>query len=197
MPEKAATTEIIYKFLQINNLKINKEIATCILVGLMADTGNFLHSNSSQEVLLVSSEMLALGASLSKIISHTVYNRNFSSLKIWGKVLENMIFNQETGLVVSALTQTEIDQLSALDKTELPADLFGDISSFLNSLAGVSVALLLREKDGVVKGSLRTSAKEINVAEIAHRFGGGGHKKAAGFIVPGHLKRTKNGWNVI
>jgi len=195
LPEKASTTEIIYHFLKANHLEITKELADCILIGLMTDTGNFFHANSSKEALAISSEMLLLGASMPRIINHTVYNKNFTSLKVWGRVLENMVFNADTGLVVSALTQKEIDELLSEEQNG-QADLFGDIVSFLNSLSGVSVALLLREKDGDVKGSLRTNSDTINVAKIAQGYGGGGHKKAAGFRVKGRLERTRTGWNI-
>ncbi len=196
-PEKASTTEIIYNFLKANDLEITKPLADCILIGLITDTGNFFHANASRDALAISSEMLLLGASLPRIISHTVYNRNFISMKVWGRVLENMVFNSETGLIVSALTKKELDEFLLIDEIESQADLFGDIVSFLNSLSGVKVALLLREKGGEVKGSLRTSSNKIDVAKIAQNFNGGGHQKAAGFTVKGYLERTKTGWNVV
>jgi phosphoesterase RecJ-like protein len=59
------------------------------------------------------------------------------------------------------------------------------------------VALLLREENGRVKGSLRTNYDEVNVAKIAQNWGGGGHKKASGFSLPGRLARTEKGWKVI
>lgn len=194
--DKASTTEIIYHFLKENNLEISKTLADCILIGLVTDTGNFFHSNVSREALSIASEMLLLGASLPKIINHTIYNRNFISLKIWGRVLENMVFNADTGFIVSALTKEELSEFVLIDEIESQADLFGDIVAFLNSLSGVRVALLLREKNGEVKGSLRTNLDDIDVAKIANQFGGGGHKKAAGFSIKGKLKRTKTGWNI-
>jgi len=51
LPDKASTTEIIYHFLQANNLPISKLLANCILIGLMTDTGHFLHANSSRKRL--------------------------------------------------------------------------------------------------------------------------------------------------
>lgn len=83
LPDKASTTEIIYHFLKANGLEITKVLANCILIGLMTDTGHFLHANSSREAVAVSSEMLLCGASLPQIISHTVNNKSFVSLKIW------------------------------------------------------------------------------------------------------------------
>jgi len=197
LADKASTTEIIYHFLQANSLEINKVIANCILIGLMTDTGHFLHANSSRDAIAVSSEMLLRGASLPKIVESTVQNKSFSSLKIWGRVLENMHFNSETGLASSALLATEIQELLPLDDLAGTADLFSDIVSFLSTLNGVSVALLLREENDRVKGSLRTNEDNLDLTKIAGMFGGGGHKKAAGFSIPGKLARTNNGWKIV
>jgi bifunctional oligoribonuclease and PAP phosphatase NrnA len=196
LPEKASTTEIIYHFLKANDLEITKDLSSCILIGLMTDTGHFLHANSSQEAIAVSSEMLLRGASLPKIVSHTVNNKSFVSLKIWGRALENMHFNAETGLASSGLTAAELASLLKPD-TAYSLDLFGDIVSFLSTLNGVKVALLLREEGGMIKGSLRTNDEEIDVSILAQNFGGGGHKKAAGFSIAGHIARTEKGWKVI
>lgn len=197
LPEKASTTEIIYQFLTVNNWPITKTMASSILIGLMTDTGHFLHANSSREAIAVSSEMLMRGASLPKIIESTVHNKSFSSLKVWGRVLENMIFNSETGLAASALTAAELDELLPSTEIRLDNDLFGDIVSFISTLQGIKVALLLREEGDMVKGSLRTVADEVDLIKIASLFGGGGHKKAAGFSVPGRLAKTATGWKII
>lgn len=195
--DKAATTEIIYQFLKINNLEITKNLADCILIGLMTDTGHFLHANSSREALAVSSEMLLRGASLPKIISKTVHNKSFATLKVWGRALENMKFDPSTGFASSALFATELEELLTPEEKETQVDLFGDIVSFLSCLADVRVALLLREENGRVKGSLRTNLDDVDVAKIASNWGGGGHKKAAGFSVNGSLKSTETGWKLI
>jgi phosphoesterase RecJ-like protein len=198
LPDKASTTEIIYHFLKANNLEITKSLANCILTGLMTDTGHFLHANASREAIAISSEMLLRGASLPKIVSHTVNNKSFSALKIWGRVLENMRLNSDTGLASSALTAPELKELLAPVDFKIESDLFGDIVSFLSALSGVRVALLLREEHGHVKGSLRTNDDEIDVAKIASNWGGGGHKKAAGFTIEGgKLIETETGWKVI
>jgi phosphoesterase RecJ-like protein len=196
-PECASTTELLYYFFKFNNLEITKEIANCVLIGLLADTGHFLHTNSSSSAMLVASEMLLRGASLPKITAHTTHNKSIVTLKVWGRVLENLKFNSETGLASSALTKAEIDLLLTPEEKEKHADLFSDIASFLSSLSGVSVALLLREEGNFVKGSLRTNLENIDVSNIAKNWGGGGHKKAAGFTVAGKIAPSNNGWKVI
>lgn len=195
--DKAATTEIVYHFLKSNNLPISKTIAENILIGLVTDTGHFLHANSSREALAVSSEMLMRGASLPKIINRTLHNKSFAALKVWGRVLENMKFDANSGFASSALTELELSELLTPEEKQAQIDLFGDIVSFLSCLSGVRVALLLREENGRVKGSLRTTAEEVDVAKLAQNWGGGGHKKAAGFTIEGKLKETETGWKIV
>lgn len=195
--DKAATTEIIYHFLKANKITITKTLADCILIGLVTDTGHFLHANSSREALAVSSEMLLRGASLPKIINKTLHNKSFATLKVWGRALENMKFDSVSGLASSALLESELAELLTPEEKEAHVDLFGDIVSFLSCLSGVRVALLLREEGGRVKGSLRTTSEDVDVAKLAQNWGGGGHKKAAGFSTPGRLKATETGWKII
>jgi len=196
-PDCASTSELLYYFFKANNLEINKNVANCILIGLLADTGHFLHTNSSSEAMLVASEMLLRGASLPKITAYTTQNKSIVTLKVWGRVLENLKFNSETGLASSALKAEEISSLLTPEEKERHADLFSDIVSFLSSLSGVSVALLLREEEGKVRGSLRSNLDNIDVSLIAQQWGGGGHKKAAGFVIEGKIASSANGWKIV
>lgn len=197
IPSKASTTEIIYDFFEANQLEMNKAIADCILIGLMADTGNFLHANSSFEVMAASSDMLLRGASLNKISERVRGAGNLASLKVWGRALEKIKFNQETGLVCSALTVQDFSELLKPEERDSVAEVYGDIASFMSYLSGAKLALFLREENGRVKGSLRTNSDEIDVSQLAQKFGGGGHKRAAGFNQDGHLEETKDGWKIV
>jgi phosphoesterase RecJ-like protein len=197
IPSKASTTEIIYDFFEVNNLEINKAVADCILIGLMADTGNFLHANSSFEVMAASSDMLLRGASLNKISERIRGTGSFVSLKVWGRALEKIKFNKETGLVCSALTSQDFSELLRPEERDSVAEVFGDIASFMSYLSGAKLALFLREEKGKVKGSFRTNSDEIDVSRLAQKFGGGGHKRAAGFVAEGHLEETKSGWKIV
>lgn len=197
LPHKASTTEIIYDFFQANNLEINKTVADCILIGLMADTGNFLHPNASFNVLAVSSQMLLKGASLNKISSQLRSAGSLLTLKIWGLALERLRFDANTGFASTALFASDLETLMLADGADSSSDVFGDIASFISYLGGVRVALVLREEGGRVKGSLRANGEEVDVAAIARQFGGGGHKRSAGFSVPGKLQDTGTGWKVV
>ena len=197
LPDRASTTEIVYEFFQTNNWEINKVIADCILIGLMSDTGHFVHPNSTFKALEVSSKMLLKGASLKKISACIKGDGNLPALKVWGRVFSSLKFNLETKMACAVLTEEDFLDLDMINYRTKLSSIFGDIVSFISYLPGVNVALFLKEENGNVKGSLRANNGDIDVAKLASLFGGGGHKRAAGFSISGRLKEIENGWQVV
>lgn len=196
LPEKAATTEILYDFFQANNWQINKKIADCILIGLISDTGHFIHPNSSFQALEISSQMLLKGASLKKISQYISGGSSLAAIKLWGRVFSRVKFNRKTRMACTVVFQQDLKDLG-VDRSEL-SDIFGDMVSYISYLPKVDVALLLKEESGVIKGSLRANNNnDIDVSKLAALFGGGGHKRAAGFSAVGSLKETEFGWKII
>jgi phosphoesterase RecJ-like protein len=105
------------------------------------------------------------------------------TLKVWGRILENTRVNED-GVTVSVITGNDLEELNA------SADDASGIVDMLNSVPGSKYTVLLHEdKNGKVKGSFRTQSDEVDVANIAEQFGGGGHRKAAGFTMPGRIKQ--------
>ncbi|MDA3802986.1 MAG: DHH family phosphoesterase [Patescibacteria group bacterium] len=195
--DKASTSMIVYDVLKANNWPITKNISEAVLSGIIGDTGCFTHSNSSAEAIKVAAETLSYGAAFHKIIKESTNKSNLLSLKIWGKMIDNIHFNRKTGLISSGITEKELNDLEDNEEDDKAVeDLFGIIVSFICSIKDVKVALLLREEKGIIKGSLRTNQDYIDVSKIASQFGGGGHKKAAGFSRKGYLERTETGWKI-
>lgn len=202
-PEKAATVEVIYNFLKENKINFNKNLANCILTGILTDTGNFLYSCSTNLNIAIASEMLNYGAQFPKIVNNTLHNQNILSMKLWGITMNNLCINEAYNLAYSIITKEDIDGLLKLGSSEeieryLNYDIYGDIAGFLSTLSGVQAIMLLREeKDGRIKGSLRTSRPDVDISVLAQQLGGGGHPKASGFVIEGHINKTENGWEII
>ena len=113
-----------------------------------------------------------------------------SALRLWGRALERLHEHPRLNIICSCLTVKDVEEIGA--STE---DVEG-IVNFLNMYLNVDAVLLLRETDGgMVKGSLRSVNRDVS--EIAKLFGGGGHKKAAGFAVPGRLSFDGQKWAVV
>ena len=202
-PDKAATVEIIYNFLKENRVSFNKDLANCILTGLLTDTGNFLYPSSSNLNIAIASEMLGYGAQFPKIINNTLRNKNLLMMKLWGLTMDNLNINEKYNLAYSVLPKEDLDNLTKLGSAEdmeryLNNDVYGDIAGFLSNLSEVQAIMLIREEEnGKIKGSLRTSRPDVDISGLAKQLGGGGHPKASGFAIDGHIVKTEDGWQVI
>lgn len=202
-PDKAATVEVIYNFLKENKINFNKNLANCILTGILTDTGNFLYSSSTNVNIAIASEMLSYGAQFPKIVNNTLHNQNILTMKLWGITMNNLCINETYNLAYSIITKEDIDELLKLGSAEeieryLNYDVYGDIAGFLSTLSDVQAIMLLREeKEGLIKGSLRTSRPDVDISVLAQKLGGGGHAKASGFVIEGHINKTENGWEII
>jgi len=192
LPEASATAEILYYLFKINKIRLNKNIATCILTGILTDTSNFLYPGTSDKTTSIASEMLVYGAQFTKIMKKTWQNKNIKAMKLWGIVLSRLEINKKYNIAFSILTKEEIKKYKGDE------DILDGIANFLGNLADVKATLLLREEDdNNIKGSLRSSHPKTDISKLATILGGGGHPKASGFLVKGRLKKTEKGWKVI
>ncbi|MFA4942560.1 MAG: bifunctional oligoribonuclease/PAP phosphatase NrnA [Patescibacteria group bacterium] len=196
LPNLASATEVLYHFLKINNVVINKNISSLLLSGILTDTGNFLYPSTSDQTINIASEMLQSGAQLPKIFQNTLQNKNLASMKLWGVALKNLKINSNYNLAVSVLTNDEIIKMKEeLGIDDFSSEIFGDIVGFLSNLGGVKGVILLREEpDGKIKASLRTSDPQIDLSFLAQIFGGGGHPKASGFTAIGRINNYNDSW---
>ncbi len=176
-----STTAVLWKMFTTLDWRISPDVATCLLNGLMTDTGSLQHSNSTPEAFRIAAKLLAAGADLESITKNVFRTTPVSTLKFWGEVLERIDINDQ-GVVVSTVCESDFEKTGAD-----PKDISGAID-YLNMVPDAKYSLLLTERDGKVKGSFRTQQDEVNVSEIAKEFGGGGHIKAAGFTIPGRLQ---------
>lgn len=193
VPEAAATAHILTEFFNKTNTPITKDVATCLLTGIFTDTGSFMHDSTSPDILKLAASLMGKGARLSHIAHETYQKKELPGLKIWGRALSRIMMNEKTGATVSIITANDLVECGAtLD------DLSG-VVNMLNTLPETKFALLLTEyENGKIKGSLRSEPhKGVDVSAIAKKFGGGGHKLAAGFEVVGHLIESDGQWRVI
>lgn len=190
-PEISSTAEIIYNLLKEIKTEINKDIATCLLTGMVFDTGLFSHFSTSSQTISITADLLSKGVPFTKIIRHAL-NPGFQPhlfsqyAKIWGKVLSRIKFDEKTGLVYSWISYEDFKEY----RDSLP-DLTR-ILSIISSAFPASLTLFLVEyKKGEVRGSLRSEPfKGKNVASLATALGGGGHLYAAGFKQKGTIEEV-------
>ncbi len=192
--KKSSVAELVYDFFNFNNWPITKDIATCLLTGIITDTGGFMHSNTQSSTLKTAGLLLRKGAQSHKIIRETYKNKSPQILKAWGKAMENSYYDKKNKIIYSVMTEKDLAEF-----TSLPQAAFEGFTETLNTMPEAKFAMFLRQDGGVIKGSLRSDTfKNIDVSKIAHIFGGGGHKLAAGFSVAGKLMKDEQGkWKVV
>ncbi|TSC71733.1 MAG: phosphoesterase RecJ domain-containing protein [Parcubacteria group bacterium Gr01-1014_38] len=192
VPEAAATAEILEGLLPELELLITPEVATCLLTGIITDTGSFQHANTSTRVLETAARLVERGADLHAITAHIFAGRSLSALRIAGRAIERLTVNPETKMALSVLTKADLEECGVTAE-----DLTG-VVNLLNTIPEASFSLLLTEiEEGKIKGSLRSEPEAaVDVSSIAQHFGGGGHRLASGFEVAGRLVRDETGWRV-
>ncbi len=173
----AATAEVIYNFFKVNKIVPSRKAATCLLTGLCFDTSAFTNSATTESAFDAASDLILSGARVQEVIKTMFQNRSIGALRVWGLALERLYHDTEKDFVSTCLTQEDI---RAHDVTE---DEIDGLSNFLSLVTDTDTLFVMRETvDGDVKVSMR--AQNRDVGKIAKTFGGGGHKKAAGFTVP-------------
>ncbi|HLD32965.1 MAG TPA: bifunctional oligoribonuclease/PAP phosphatase NrnA [Candidatus Peribacteraceae bacterium] len=189
IPDAASSCEIVVELADILGWEMNSDIATCLLTGVYTDTGGLLHSNTTAKVYRTVARLLRAGARRQAIVAAVFRTAKLSTLRLWGRVLEHITLTKEGG-AISAITQGDFRATGAGY-----SELTGAID-YVNAVPGMRFSLILSERDGIVKGSLRTLRDDVDVAKMASKFSGGGHRKAAGFSVPGTLQPEVR-WRVV
>lgn len=199
-PELSSTSELIYNFIVANKLPFTRDLANCVLTGIMTDTGNFLYPSATDETMRAASAAMAAGAHYAKIVNYTLHNKDMAMVRMWGLALERLRLNPRYQIATSVITRDDIDKLLKKENLDSAAesDLFSGLAGFLSNLAGAKAILLLYEgQNGMIKGSLRSTPDGFLVGNLARALGGGGHERASGFSWPGRLEKRDRGWKVI
>lgn len=191
--EAPATAHILFELFTGWGWEIDRDVATCLLTGIFTDTGSFMHDSVSPDILEIAAFLMTKGARLSHIAHETYQRKELPGLQIWGRALSRIMTNEETGASISVVTLDDLKECGAtLDDLE-------GLVNMLNTLPDTKYALLLTEhRPGRVKGSFRSEPhKGVDVSKLAKRLGGGGHRLAAGFEVPGHIVQQAGMWRIL
>ncbi|MFA5358716.1 MAG: bifunctional oligoribonuclease/PAP phosphatase NrnA [Patescibacteria group bacterium] len=190
--DASSTCEIVYNLFVQMGIIITKDIATCLLTGLVTDTENFTNLGTTFTALRTGAELLGFGARLQEVTINTWQNKKLPILHLWGIALLRLEEDPQTGIATTAIT------LKDLEDNKVSPDDFAGVANFLNNLGTAKAVIIFKEEDGgFVRGSLRTTRDDVDVSEIARQYGGGGHKKSAGFLVRGRIEKVEGkGWKV-
>jgi phosphoesterase RecJ-like protein len=180
----ASTTLLLYELARQLGVEITPELATCLYAGIVADTDSFRNANVSAEVLRVSAELLQHGAGAREISVQIYERRTLPEIKLLGHTLLGAQIAD--GIIWSSIPQ------EVFRRTDTGVNDTERLVEELRATDGIAVAVLFKEMPtGKIKVSLRAKRDEVDVSRVARTFGGGGHKQAAGCLIPGALAEVE------
>ena len=175
-PDAAATAQLVYHLMKEMDWPLNQKIASELYTGINGDTGCFMHSNTTPEIHRIAAELMEYGVDINTVNVNLYQSKDPKAVMVHVKALQSMDFIAGGKGVMARITQEELDQLGAtLEHADTVID-------DLRAIEGVEIAAFLKEADDGIHVSMRSKTTG-NVADIAKKFGGGGHFKAAGFTL--------------
>ncbi|MCK4573547.1 MAG: bifunctional oligoribonuclease/PAP phosphatase NrnA [candidate division Zixibacteria bacterium] len=184
-PGASSVGEMIYDLIAVPGYQIDTATAEQIYTAILTDTGRFRFSSTSPKAFQIASELVAAGADPQKICDSVYYNMRPSAMRLIGKVLNSIEFHRDGAICLLKLTR---DMLQSSGAEESDSDGLVDFALFSK---GVRVGALLKEAGPETTRVSFRSRDGINVAELAARFGGGGHVKASGCTLKGGLQDSR------
>lgn len=172
-----STAEILIGLIEaLGTDLIDADVATCLLTGIISDTGSFQNANTTPKSLTVAAQLVGFGARQQEIIRCLFKTKSLSTLKLWGQILSNIQLDLDHKFVWAVATLKDLQDSGAGEN-----DFSGLIDELMTSVPGADVVLLLSERQPrKIYGSVRT-VKGVDAKEIVELFGGGGHVGAAAF----------------
>ncbi|MQN00634.1 MAG: bifunctional oligoribonuclease/PAP phosphatase NrnA [Lachnospiraceae bacterium] len=177
-PEASSTCELIGEI--IDNDKIDRDIAECLYTGIVTDTGCFQYNSTHRSTMEFAGELMEKGIDYSFIVDHVFYERSEKQFRMLGVAINNAELFDGGKVIGSYVT---LDQMKKYDAA--PKNMEGVVST-LRSVSGVVVAFFMYPtENGEYKVSARGADDTVDLSKLAAEFGGGGHKRAAGFSLDG------------
>ena len=184
-PHGSSTGELVFNIIKAADFRLNYEIAENIFAAIQADTGSFRYDNTSSKCLAVAAELLDYGVKPWEISRKMMDEYSLSRLRLLEMALGSIEFHHQGKVGMMTIS---LDMFQKAGACESDSERLVDYPRFVS---GVEIAALIRERDkDDYKFSLRSNGR-ANVAELASRFGGGGHAMAAGFEGHGSISVLK------
>jgi phosphoesterase RecJ-like protein len=177
--DASSTGEVLRDVFAELEVELTPEVAEALYIALVTDTGRFQYANTTPKALRLAAELVEAGADIHAVFQEVYESVEFAKLKLLARALGRAEVLEGGRIVVSHLLRTDFAEVGASEPYS------EGIIDYLRAVQGAELAVLIREQLSVgahaYKGSLRSSIDELDVSAIARRFGGGGHRQAAGF----------------
>jgi phosphoesterase RecJ-like protein len=175
----SAVGEMIYNLCKATGVRVTKEIAECVYTALITDTGSFHYSNTTERTFKVASELVRTGVRPAKTAEAVFASYPWSRIQLMGAVLSTARRDSSGHVAVMRQTAEMQETIGASDE---------DADGFVNyplTVGEVEAVALLKECAPLTYRTSLRSKGDVNVARVAEKFGGGGHRNAAGCTLKG------------
>jgi bifunctional oligoribonuclease and PAP phosphatase NrnA len=177
--DASSTGEVLRDVFAELVVELTPELAEPLYIALVTDTGRFQYANTTPKALRLAAELVEAGADIHEVFQQVYESVEFAKLKLLARALDRAEVLEGGRIVVSHLLRADFGEVGASEPYS------EGIIDYLRAVEGAELAVLIREQlkedAAAYKGSLRSSIDELDVSAIARRFGGGGHRQAAGF----------------
>jgi phosphoesterase RecJ-like protein len=178
-----ATSEILFYLLK--NYKpelMDEDIATCLLAGIIQETKNFKTANLTPRTLLTTSELITRGARREEIVNHLYRSRSLASLKLWGKVLNNLKSEKNSELLWSKLVAADFQETGATT-----SDLTDIVDELITAVPSTRIIVILYEEPKQQTRLLIYSLKNLNALDFIKEYQPTGTIKTAQALIDKNL----------
>lgn len=182
-PASPACCEILVSSFQYMGIEITRDVATCLLTGIITDTGGFRYSSTSRETFEFAGWALSKGVNVSKIYKDSLMTKSKSQFEAEKLTVDRLEFYMDDKITFTYITKEDESNLG------IQAGECDGIAGIGITIKGVEVAIFARQRDDGFKLSFRSN--NIDVADICMLFGGGGHKLAAGCTIDAPLEDVR------
>jgi bifunctional oligoribonuclease and PAP phosphatase NrnA len=177
--DASSTGEVLRDVFAELGIELTSELAEPLYIALVTDTGRFQYANTTPKALRLAAELVDAGADIHEVFQQVYESVEFAKLKLLARALDRAEVLEGGRIVASHLLRSDFADAGAAEPYS------EGIIDYLRAVEGAELAVLVREQPDDApfahKGSLRSSIDELDVSAIARRFGGGGHRQAAGF----------------
>jgi len=170
-----STCEVLYYFFKDIKFKMDSNIATCLLTGIMSDTGSFQFDYTTVESLNIAAELIKKGADRQKIVRALFHSYGYKLVKLWGEMLGKMRFDHKNRFVWVSVPYNIYTKYGSPEEAKSMA-----ATLFFGSIEGADFGMVMVEQKKRILNISFRSRKGIDVSELAKKLGGSGHHEAAG-----------------
>lgn len=186
-PVSPACCEILAGMFTYFDIDINQDIGSCILTGIITDTGGFKYQSVTAETFEFTAELLRKGVNVSEIYKKSLETRTRANFELLKRTLDRTEILEDGKVTFTYMTSQDKEELNVQ-----PGDDEG-LVEIGRDVEGVEVSIFIKQRDNENKYKVSMRSNDyVNVSDICYIFGGGGHPKAAGCLIQGDIQQVKD-----